>query len=165
MKTLLTLFIILITLNLSAQSIERQVIGSLGNTFTSSNLIVTSTVGEVAVATNSNANIMLTEGYQQAIVTVPSSINGLSNFSKLALFPNPTTDIATLDIKANISLSTMVRVLSAEGKLIKQISTQIEPGVSSSVLLDMTAEASGVYLIHITSAQEGFSEVMRLVKQ
>ena len=52
----------------NAQSIERQVIGSTGTTFSNANTTMEFTVGETATTTVSNGNITLYQGFQQGTI-------------------------------------------------------------------------------------------------
>ena len=165
MKTLLTLILSTIAISISAQTIERQVIGSLGNTSTAGGITVTSTVGEVAVATNSTSNMLLTEGYQQAIDSNSVSIAEIQNTAKMKLYPNPTTNSAKLEITTNFNSATIVAVYSVEGKLISSNSFSIISGIESSIQIDVSNQASGVYMIRIIGEDNSFLETMRLVKQ
>lgn len=65
------------TFQLSAQvQLDRQVIGSTGNESTGSSIKVVSTVGEVAVNTQTNSSLTITEGFQQ-----PLQVQGLISFT------------------------------------------------------------------------------------
>ena len=165
MKIFITLILISTTSCFSAQSIERQVIGSLGNTSTALGITVTSTVGEVAVATKTSTNIMLTEGYQQANDSSSVSIAEIANIAKLKLYPNPTINSAKLEITTNFNSATTIAVYSSDGKLISSNSIALTSGVESSIQLDVSNQASGVYLIRIIGENNSFLETMRLVKQ
>lgn len=165
MKTTITLILLSGVFSLSAQTIERQVIGSMGGTSVSGNIIVTSTAGEVAVATKSSASILLTEGYQQANDTNSVSISEIENIAKMKLYPNPTTNSAKLEITANFNSATTIAVFSMDGKLINNQSLPLISGVESSVEIDVSAQASGIYMVRIFGENNSFLETMRLVKQ
>ncbi|MGB1041748.1 MAG: T9SS type A sorting domain-containing protein, partial [Flavobacteriales bacterium] len=141
MKTILTLILTTTTLCLSAQTIERQVIGSLGNTSTTAGVTITSTLGEVAVATKTSTNIMLTEGYQQANDSNSVSIAEIANIPKLKLYPNPTTNTAKLEITANFNSATTIAVYSLDGKLISSNSLALTSGIESSIQIDVSNQA------------------------
>ena len=165
MKTVLTLILTTITINLSAQSIERQVIGSTGGTATTGSIIVTSTIGEVAVSTSSTASIIQTQGYQQAADSSSVSIAEIENIAKMRLYPNPTTNSAKLEITSNFNSATTIAVYSMDGKLISSNSLALQSGIESSIQLDVSSQASGIYMIRIIGEDKSFLETMRLVKQ
>ena len=165
MKSLITLILSTIAISISAQSIERQVIGSTGGTATTGNIIVTSTTGEVAVSTNSTASIVQTQGYQQAVDSSSVSIAEIENTAKMKLYPNPTTNSAKLEISSNFNSATTIAVYSLDGKLISSNSLTLTSGIESSIQIDVSAQASGVYIIRIIGEDNSFLETMRLVKQ
>lgn len=69
--------LIALSFQLSAQvQLDRQVIGSNGNESSGSSINLVSTVGEVAVNTQSNTSLTITEGFQQ-----PLQIQGLISFT------------------------------------------------------------------------------------
>ena len=165
MKSLITLILSTIAISISAQSIERQVIGSTGGTATTGNIIVTSTTGEVAVSTNSTASIVQTQGYQQAVDSSSVSIAEIENTAKMKLYPNPTTNSAKLEISSNFNSATTIAVYSLDGKLISSNSLTLTSGIESSIQIDVSNQASGVYMIRIIGEDNSFLETMRLVKQ
>lgn len=60
------LFLILCATQIRAQlQIGRQVIGSSGGSSTTSNLMVSSTIGEVNITTQNSSNLIITQGFQQ----------------------------------------------------------------------------------------------------
>lgn len=68
-----TLFITVFCIN--AQTLERQVIGSTGTTFSNANTIVEFTVGETATTTISNGTTTLSQGFHQGTVKVAIRIS------------------------------------------------------------------------------------------
>jgi len=164
MKFILIILALIGSSSLFAQSIERQVIGSTGGTATAGSLTVTSTVGEMAVTTGTSSNIILTQGFQQASSTTVS-IEELGIKADYNLFPNPTTNIATLAIKAeNINSTATVQVFSLAGKLISTQSLSLSSGIESKLRLDVSNQAAGAYLVRITDSNSSLSKSMRLIK-
>lgn len=165
MKNLIIISLLFCGYTTTAQSIERQVIGSTGGTATAGNVIVTSTVGEVAVATASTSSILLTQGYQQAADSSLVSISEIEDIANMKLYPNPTTNSAKLEITANFNSVAMVTVYASDGKLIRSNSLSLTSRVESTTQIDLSNQASGVYLIRITGKNNSFVKTMRLVKQ
>jgi len=150
--------------NLAAQSIERQVIGCAGGTATVGSVIVTSTVGEVAVETLSGT-LILTQGYQQAS-TQPVSVKEISVKAIFSIYPNPTTNNSILEITAeNTNTSTTVELYSPNGKLISSQEIDLVAGSKSTTTLNLSSQAAGVYYIKIRDSQAKLSKTIRLIKQ
>ncbi|CAL2104574.1 Hemagglutinin protein [Tenacibaculum sp. 190130A14a] len=70
MKQFLFMISLLITSSLSSQTIERTVIGSSGTTLSTANASLGFTIGELVVATSSNASNTLTQGFQQETIVL-----------------------------------------------------------------------------------------------
>ena len=65
MKNLCLIFCCLFGLGIKAQEIERQVVGSSSNESSNENITISSTIGEPAVLTKTDGNLVITEGFQQ----------------------------------------------------------------------------------------------------
>ena len=164
MKIFITLLLCTTSILSFSQSIERQVIGSTGETSITSSFIVTSTVGEVAIATLASSSTILTQGYQQAIIGNSISVNEIENITKMTLCPNPTTNNSKLEITAEKSSQVTVAIYSAQGKLIENNTLELEPGIQSSVQLNVANQDSGVYFVRITEGNKNM-KTLRLIKQ
>lgn len=153
------------TLSMQAQSIERQVIGSTGGTASAGNIEVSSTTGEIAVSTQTSPSIILTEGYHQANDTNLVSVTEIESITEMKLYPNPTRTSSFLQISANTDNLVSVSVYSAQGKLVSNKSFQLSAGKQSTIELDITTQASGVYFVKINGENSRFNKTVRLVKQ
>jgi gliding motility-associated-like protein len=68
---ILFLLVTSVTNGLLAQEIERQVVGSSSNESTNGNITISATIGEPAVLTKTDGNLVITEGFQQPqLVTI-----------------------------------------------------------------------------------------------
>lgn len=72
----------------NAQSIERQVIGSAGNTLSNGTVTVDFTVGELAVSTITDGTTTLSQGFQQPEVSLSIIIDPVVFLQGAALNPN-----------------------------------------------------------------------------
>lgn len=88
MKKLFTLISVLISLFSVGQTIEREVIGALGGTVIEPSIQVDYTVGEVAISTFSQSNVILTQGFIQqddlSSVAIKEIDKGI-----FSIYPNP----------------------------------------------------------------------------
>lgn len=78
----------------------------------------------------------------------------------LKIFPNPTSDIALLEIPTQVPRSSYVRVATPAGQIIKTLS--VIPGNLLSI--DLSRYAAGVYLVSLIS-EEGIISTSRLIKK
>ena len=164
MKNLILISLCFYSFTLMGQTIERQVLGSGGNTTSSGSLIVTSTIGEVNVQTQVTSSIILTAGYQQANDTNAVSIKKIENVAQIKCYPNPTLDFAKLEITPNFSAKTAVELYSLEGKLVNNNFIQLTSGIESALQIDLTSQASGVYFILIKDLNGNLAQTLKLVK-
>ena len=164
MKTILTTLAILGTMSLSAQTIEKQVIGATGGTATAGTVIVTATVGEVSVKTLSGT-LTLTQGYQQGS-TGPVSVEEIKVDANYKLYPNPTTNGAKLEITTlNLDADASILLYSKEGKLLSTQKVILTSGVKSTVTIDLKSKEKGVYFVKILDSKSEISKTLRVVKQ
>lgn len=164
MKTIITIILFLGYNITSAQSIERAVIGSTGGTVTASTVIITSTVGEVAVASYSGT-LTLTQGYQQSN-SQSVSVKEIIVKATFSLFPNPTTQNAKLEIiTENASASAKIELYSSRGKLISSQVINLIAGIKSTTKINLSSQAAGVYFVKIKDSQSKLSKTLRVIKQ
>lgn len=165
MKHLLIIFsTFLCAYNLPAQSTERQVLGSAGNTSGTSNMMVSFTIGETFVQTQTSSNILLTAGYQQASDTNTSSIKSLNKNYSLVLFPNPTKGISNLELMTSSSTNIKIIVYSALGAQISSSLAQVLSNTKAGSQIDLTAQAKGVYYVHVLNETNASIQTFKLVK-
>ena len=83
--------------------------------------------------------------------------NELNN--AIALYPNPANEQVTISNSSNIALETAM-IYDLNGKLVSQINLQ---NMQSEKVIDVSAYATGVYMVYITGEQS--SVVKRLIKK
>ncbi|MGQ7947345.1 rhamnogalacturonan lyase family protein [Flavobacterium sp. WC2509] len=93
------------------------------------------------------------------IYVVNASVNslGLSNNGELSssavkIYPNPTSGLFSLQLEGLESGKANVKIIGLNGQTIKQRDVLLT-GKSQTVLFDISAEATGVYLIQVTSKE------------
>lgn len=164
MKLILITTLCFATLFSQAQSIERQVIGSTGGTASGGTIIVTSTVGETAIATLSGS-LTLTQGYQQES-SQPVSVEEIIVKANFSLYPNPTTGNSKLEITTeNVSTSARIELYSADGKLISSQAIKLVAGSKSTTELNLSKQTAGAYFVKIIDSQAKLSKILRIIKQ
>lgn len=93
MKTVLFLFTALLSLGLSAQQLEREVMASGSSTYSDNEINVTSTIGQPVVGSVFGGNNALTQGFQQpAEEELSTGTFRLFDDYSAEVFPNPATD-------------------------------------------------------------------------
>lgn len=163
MKNILILILSLYTLFIQAQSIERQVVGSVGGQSDSGTMNVDFTLGEVAVQTVQTGSVFLTQGYHQA---TESTINTeeLNVTVQYKMYPNPVTDIIYLELETeNNNLETFIHLVSIEGKIVdvKKINLDFKNKLSFNI----KELSSGTYFIKIFDESLQNKKAIQFIKQ
>ena len=134
---------------LFAQSISPQVIGSTGTFATTGSYSLSYTVGEVATATLTGTNNIITQGFQQ-----PNDVyTGLQSINEPALnaqlYPNPATTEINLVINSTTNDTYKVELVDLLGRVLLQpLTTQIDKGAYHYVFNVQSLPAS-MYFITI----------------
>jgi len=163
MKKIITIIIALMPVFLFAQSAERQVIGSAGGTSTTTDLKVSSTVGEAVVGTGTSSTIILTQGFQQpgeGELGIEDTETGLS----VNVYPNPSKGIVTLDMDAPNTLEISVSVLDFNGTVISQPVQKQKVHGSSTHEIDLSSLAAGNYFIQLQNSKGNLKQTIKIVK-
>jgi hypothetical protein len=94
---LITLFIFICN-NINAQ----QIFSTSGKVISNGNLNLSYTIGEPLVSKNTNGDIILSNGFQHAIIaTITKTKNNLFAANELLVYPNPNSGILNIDNKTN----------------------------------------------------------------
>ncbi len=141
------LFVILIPLGISAQSLDNWVIGSAGESSALARINLSWTLGEPNTATLKKNGLMFTEGFHQSYLEV-RELNlfqpVLKDF-KIQVFPNPTADHVQVNFGDNLPLDFDLRLLDSKGKLLQYQHYQN----ASEVSINLESYPASVYLISI----------------
>jgi hypothetical protein len=136
----------------------QQVIATSGNYQSTTTGSISWTLGETLVTTCSAGSKILTQGFQQANITVlPSGLNQIS-YGDIVAYPNPATEFIKLKIE-NITLqgaSFSIADLQGKNLLMKQ-------PVSDNQLIDLSSYATGVYLLTVWINQQPI-KVFKIIK-
>ncbi|MGC4059166.1 MAG: T9SS type A sorting domain-containing protein [Chitinophagaceae bacterium] len=147
-----------------AQSVDRQVTGSSGGSFTGSSISVDYTVGEAVTNTGIAGTFTLSQGFQQTGDNSSSVREQLINAS-YRLFPNPANDRITLSVSADASYSLSISLVNATGQRIfsdEQPQLVQRQYTRSIPLTDLPA---GIYFVNIGNAEGRLLQSIRFVKQ
>ncbi len=136
---------------LSAQvSIERKVIGVTGGYADTPNLKISGTVGETAVSTVISGTVILTQGFQQP---GENEITDLEEAIELSykMYPNPTSDLLTVEVSMEQPLDIMVEVFDLSGRAFPEMRQTLNAFGSSEASLSLAHLPTGIYLLSLKS--------------
>ncbi|MFK7925665.1 MAG: hypothetical protein AB8H47_27190 [Bacteroidia bacterium] len=132
---------------LSAQSLERQVLGTVGGYFEGSQVHLSYTGGEVATETLSGT-LTLTQGFQQATEDEITAIDPTQLVAvDYRLFPNPTEGPTHLVLSSDQSLQLHWSLVDGLGRTLRQSATPVSlvAGQEREVDLDLSDLPAGIY--------------------
>jgi len=174
-KILHTIILLVATASLlSAQSIERKVIGSAGKTLTAGNIQLDFTAGESFAETLVAASNSITQGFHQPALTVtrfadPRDTSSmlpaerlnekLASGIDLTVYPNPAVDHIILKLNHAIDESLSITITNMEGQLVKQEIMQ-----QQTMQIDFSSLAAGTYLIMVKNAKGDLNNTYKVIK-
>lgn len=150
---------ILFALNTKSQTANPHVISSAGNTINNGTYSVSWTLGETVIATISNSNYTLTQGFHQSSYTIVD-IKDISKQAKdIKVYPNPTTDEINIEWENFNQNGSYYTIIDMQGKFIdkKEIQTQKEK-------VNMSELATGSYFLKILDKTNSEIKTMKIQK-
>ncbi|MGB3079672.1 MAG: T9SS type A sorting domain-containing protein, partial [Saprospiraceae bacterium] len=147
------LFISLSTTSTYAQTIERQVMSSAGETMSRGDFKLDFTIGETVAQTFTNGN-QLSQGFQQVWLMTTAVSDPKSDWN-ISLYPNPT--VGLLNIESEDPLK--ARIVDVLGKAVLEAHTESGHGH-----LDLTSLPTGTYFLMLNHESKADVKSYRIVK-
>lgn len=155
MRTLLLFLLIACCQGLLAQ----QVVATAGSTLINPTGSISFTIGEGVAQTLSNGDKILTQGFQQANITV-SIISELKNIGfEISVFPNPVSDELTLKLSDENIPGLQFLLCDMNGKLILQKSMN---GLITKIPVNQLP--AGLYIIKVKDSTKEL-KIFKIVKE
>ena len=152
MKTITLLVIILLDIGLFVQPTQaQQTPATAGGTLFNGSGSISYTIGESVAQTLTNANVILTQGFHQPIlsVVVVQALSGLGY--TVSTFPNPTSDFVWLKIDKPSVVGLQYLLFDFKGTLLAQKYLE-----TNEMVVPFNHLNTGVYLLKV---QDGLKEV------
>ncbi|MEL6674452.1 MAG: T9SS type A sorting domain-containing protein [Bacteroidota bacterium] len=134
--------------SISAQSLSRQVISSLGNDHPQ----LSYTVGETVVQTAISGSFILTQGFHQPDQNAVGIDKDLAAIVDFRLFPNPARDQLNLELSSPRPLDLRINITDLRGRQVHPPQRMLVQGTSLQSL-DISSLAEGLYLLRLSSQQ------------
>lgn len=167
MKSIYTIILSLGLTLLFGQSMERQVVSAYGAYEESADLALSSTVGEVSTATLEQADIILTQGFQQPNEKedIDVGIERLAEGLEIKVSPNPTTQKIVLELMAKQNLDLLIHLYDMNGKRLNIGTSNLTIVLGKSIReIDLSNYASGQYILSLVEKQSGNKTSIRIQK-
>ena len=138
------------------------VIASAGNYSEAGGISLSWTLGEVAVTTLQQGEIILTQGFQQSFL---KDVGFAANPIKwhIAAYPNPVQDKLWIQFDLPEAKDFMIEIQDVNGRVISQHQhKQIFPG--DVIQVDVSAFSYGVYFFRVATADRRQTRVISITK-
>ena len=147
------------TATVAQVTLERQVIASAGISGISGGLIVQTTLGELAAATLSTAQTLLTQGFQQPelmMIALPPTDGEL--ITGIILYPNPASIEAKLEFDLIKNSHIHVMLINNAGQLVHNVQMDAVKGRVTHLIPLGGRYAAGIYYVLLKAAYETHTE-------
>ena len=150
-----------------AQSLEREVLGTVGGYLEGMQVHLSYTGGETATQTYTGS-ITLTQGFQQATETEVVSIDDqIEVHLDYQVFPNPTSGPLQVILSSDELLDMKLSIVDALGRATPLQAQQLylSPGASQQTQFDLSDLASGIYILQLQDVTGRNLKSFRIVRQ
>jgi len=161
--------ILLVTPVICAQTsvndtITPQVVATAGNYYKdiATGYSVSWTLGEPVIATLTNGNTTLTQGFQQPSYNVVAITNQPIEGFTINVYPNPATDFIVIDWVSNEQDMLYISLFNMAGKL---ISEQSYASTQNKVSMNLSQLASAQYILEIRNKKNSISKIYQILKK
>ncbi len=150
---------------LSAQlTLEREVVGSLGQSFENGDLQVSATAGEAAVTTLSGDAVLLTQGFHQAEREDLTSVQMVPDIlSDLAVYPNPAAGQFWVRAITPAAQSLRFEVVDVTGRILRSVTRQLPAETETRISFNAADWPAGLYLIRLLAENGALAGSARVI--
>lgn len=131
-----------------SQSISPDVIGTAGNRATGTNLTIDWTMGEVATATLTGSNSMVTQGFHQPYLTIVGVEIPEETLMDVRIYPNPTSNQVFVRMNLTEVGQCQLNLIALDGKILKTVQVNTP---NQEVLIEMSEYPAGSYLLSLST--------------
>lgn len=150
-KSTIMLFLLFITLSISAQ----EVVSTQGDSYTNGDISLDFTIGEVIINTGADGSTGITQGLHQTNWIITALGASVASY-EATIFPNPTAD--ELNIQTSHFENVMYTLYDVKGVLLKQGSLS-----AKETLIQVSEFASGSYSLILNKGTQNL-KTFKLVK-
>lgn len=144
-------------------TLEREVVGSLGLTFTSPDLQLSATAGEAAVTTAAAPDILLTQGFHQAEPEDLTTVHVVTELiAGLSAYPNPAQSQFWVQVTSITSQRLTCEVLDLTGRRLSAFTQSMPAATPTTVQFNSSTWPAGIYLIRLLTPQGRLAGSLRV---
>ena len=143
MKKILSLVVVISMIQLAVgQTTSPELVSSAGDTYSNSSFQIDWSIGEPVIATHSSGSYIITQGFHQNFYVVTAIKNPKTEVS-ITAFPNPTTDLITVNL-GDSNNNNLIILTDPSGKILQQKETN-----NKQELLNLSDYTKGIYFLTI----------------
>jgi hypothetical protein len=128
------------------QKASPQLLSNAGNITETSEIKVSWTLGEFAIATIGQ-NPKLTQGMQQSKLTIETKVVDPEYLDQIELYPNPTSDMLNIKVNRNAALLNL-QIYDMNGKLV------FSKAAETTMSIDLKQLSKGIYLVSLSNKKQ-----------
>lgn len=147
----------------TAQSSERHVISSNGNSVKTPTVQLDQTMGELIIQTGIQGTVILTQGFNQpddATVDRTAALEVL----KYSVYPVPTNSMLNIELNSDIRLAMSVSLLDLNGSAIRFEKKTTNGNSGTKFSWDIGKLSAGTYILRIESQDGAWSKSEKIIK-
>lgn len=146
---------------LLSQEIDPQVLSTSGSSFTTNNIQLDWTLGEMAITSIQNSSLQITQGFHQPYYVITLTKELPIDIGVVSVFPNPTAQQVEVRLDLLEDFPFAAELIDVTGKLIWKQNFQSNTKFFQK---DLRALPSGVYFLNLTFDQNRFRKVVKVQK-
>ncbi|MEL6671099.1 MAG: T9SS type A sorting domain-containing protein [Bacteroidota bacterium] len=166
MKYILQTGLLLASLSLQAQSLERVVMSPAGGAMATPGWHLEYTLGEAIVGTVQSGTFTLNQGFNQTNPPYSTSIEeSFAVFVQYRIYPNPTQDWLSLHLEAEKPIDIKAEIWDMRGRHTQIEGQRWQRQQEIDTTFDLSTLGEGTYLLRLSSLEGKLVKSLRIVKQ
>lgn len=144
-----------------SQKIERQLVGSGGDSFENTTIKYSHSVGDLTVSSYAGS-LIVSSGFQQNIA-FPTSIEEVQLNLQVKAYPNPTMNRLEIEMQSDKALFLEVEIRDIQGKKMNAKAQELQVDGLTTTSVDMSSYPKGTYIITLLDNNQVYGS-LRVVK-
>ena len=142
---------------------ERTVLASGGGSYSSTDLMVDHTIGELMVSAQSSGGLSISQGFHQYF-EAPNAVPEHPLVKDFKLYPNPVSDDMVITFSAQERSQWKIQVVNPLGKVMTASDMLLTAEESKKVTFNCRNYPQGVYFVRLQSEKAGQEFSYKFVK-
>ena len=161
---LLILLSVFFCSSLNAQQVVKEILASEGASLKGPEFSISYTVGEPYIGKANGPLVSLSQGFQQGLEELATSLQPSLFQTQLKVFPNPISDMLHIELRAEVPVGLIIDLYNAEGRLVLKERTKglmlahsanltvskLPKGLYQLILYDQHLRLIDAFTLHIT---------------